>query len=59
MALRNPNFSLKEGESLDDLCLIVEFEEEPPLDLSLPSEYQGVRVSYTTIGKFESTSGTN
>jgi len=50
------NFSekdLKQGESLDDLCLIVGFEKTPPKNLlsKLPEEYQGVRVFYEEIGE--------
>lgn len=39
-------FSLKSGESLEDLCISVFLKKEPPKDLALHSEFEGVRVFY-------------
>ena len=44
------NITLKKGESLDDLCLSVLCGKQPPQNLNLPSEYQGVRVFYEVVG---------
>ncbi len=43
--------NLKSGESLDDWCLTAYLREQPPENINLPSEYKGVRVFYTVIGK--------
>ena len=48
-SLRGTKFDegkLSMGESLDDLCLVVYLEEEPPADLGFPSRYKDVRVFY-------------
>lgn len=47
------NFELRDGESLEDLCLSVMFEREPPKDLEFPSEYKGVRVFYDVVGEIK------
>ena len=44
-------FPLREGESLDDLCLRVTFRNQLEPDLSLPSHYRGARVFYQVIGE--------
>lgn len=44
-------FPLREGESLDDLCLSVTFRKKLFPDLSLPSHFRGARVLYETIGE--------
>ena len=38
--------SLREGETLDNLCLDVNLNEQPPETLGFPQEYEGVRVVY-------------
>ena len=42
---------LKEGESLDDLCLSVGFKTVPPKDMALPDVYKGARVFYKMMGE--------
>jgi len=42
---------LSEGESVDDLCLCVGFERDPPAEMKFPDMYKGVRVFYETIGE--------
>ena len=49
--VKQNDLDLKEGESLDDLCLSVFLREEPPKSLDLPSEYKGVRVFYEVVGE--------
>lgn len=43
--------NLREGESLDDLCLSVFLKKSPPKDLELPAEYEGVKVFYEVVGE--------
>lgn len=45
--------TLKKGETLEDLCLSVTLEEQPPSDLELPKEYKGVRIFYEVVGKIK------
>lgn len=45
-----PDITLKKGESLDDLCLSVLCGKQPPQNLNLPLEYQGVKVFYDVVG---------
>ena len=42
---------LRDGETLDDLCLSVTLRKEAPQELKLPSEYRGVRVFYKVVGE--------
>ena len=46
---RKKNFELKEGDSLEDLCLHASFGAKPPEKFKLPGEYRGLRVFYTNI----------
>lgn len=46
-------FSLKKGETLEDLCLSVTFKEQPPNELELPKEYKDIRVFYEIIGEIK------
>jgi len=48
---KKDSFDLRDGESLDDLCLFVTLRMEPPNDLDFPSEYKGVRVFYKVVGE--------
>ena len=48
---RKKDLHLREGESLEDLCLIVYLEKKPPTYLEFPSEYRGVRVVRKFMGK--------
>ena len=45
------DLKLKEGESLDDLCLKVNLKTKLPPPLTLPSDYNDVRVFYDVIGE--------
>jgi len=49
--LHQPDLELKDGESLEDLCLSVGLTKKPQSTAHLPQEYQGVRVFYKKIGK--------
>ena len=49
--IKKDQLELRDGESLDDLCLSVMFKTEPPKDLEFPSEYRGVRVFYEVVGE--------
>ena len=41
---------LRSEETLDDLCISVGFETQPPENMMFPSEYNGVRVFYQVNG---------
>ena len=49
--LTGEDLKLKEGESLDDLCLKVNLKTKLPPPLTLPSDYNDVRVFYDVIGE--------
>ena len=44
------NFFSTRKNTLENLCLRVILREEPPQDLGLPSDYQGLKVSYSILG---------
>ena len=48
--LSGKTIDLKNGESLDDLCLSVKLRKAAPTDLEFPSEFKGVRVFYKVYG---------
>ena len=51
---RHRTFDLKDGESLEDLCLHVSFGEKPSTDtFPFPDEYKEVRIFYSVIGKIK------
>ena len=43
-------------DALENLCLRVILRAEPPLDLGLPSKYQGLKVSYSVLGEMDGNS---
>ena len=47
------DIDLKKDETLDDFCISVGFEAEPPKDMMFPSEYKGIRIFYKTVGRIE------
>lgn len=44
------NTALKSDESLSDWCICVGLNQQPPKELKLIHEYEGVRVFYKVIG---------
>ena len=51
--IRGEHLELGTGESLEDLCLVVNLNEQPPTKENLPDlpkEYQGIRVFYDVVG---------
>lgn len=51
--LQQKMLDLKHGESLEDLCLLVNLRRKPPINLEFPSEYKEVRIFYTVVGERE------
>ncbi len=49
----DPDFSLREGETLEDLCILVSLRREPPKEIHFPEEYKGVRIAYRIVGDYE------
>lgn len=50
MQKKEKNIQLREGESLEDWCLSVHLRKEPPVHVTFPTEYEGVRVFYEIGG---------
>ena len=43
---KGKEIDLRDGESLDDLCLTVSLRQQPPANIILPAEYKKVRIFY-------------
>jgi hypothetical protein len=52
MQMFGKRFTLNSDESLDDLCISVSLKKEPPKELELYSEFEGVRVFYEKATKY-------
>jgi len=48
--VKQEDFKLKDGETLDDLCILVTLSKKAPKEVYLPSEYKGIRVFYEVVG---------
>lgn len=53
LSVGKEEISLKEGETLDDLCLDVYLIKKLPEGLTMPSEYKSIRVFYTLISEIK------
>ncbi len=49
--IKKKKVDLRADESLEDLCLFVEFRKDPPASLDFPPKYRGIRIFYEISGE--------